>query len=284
MGAALDAPVDAPHGGHRRLHLGHGAVGRGDDVRRCPRQATQRIGPVVRVVGDPGHDLGVGRLDEESADPGDEARDVGHDLPGDRVGTEEPGIARVVERVGHGIVGVREEAHGAADDGAPEALEWRRGHDRCQPGLIPDAVGVVPAMNGAPPAARPPCALRPCRSRRAPRSCAASRGAACPRGGASRAPEAQPRGRPPHRCAPRTRGTSGPRSRCRSASSSSCRAGSARCCCSRSATKSSATARRSTDRVDVPEDAVAVRAHARLVPALARGWRPWLRSSRRRWT
>ena len=116
MGRPAHPRVRAPHRRHRRVHLRHGAVrGRGHVVRGS-RQASQRVLAVARVVGNAGHHLRMGRLDQQRADAPDERRHITHELPGDRARTEEPRISGVTERVGKGVIGMREQPLGLTDD------------------------------------------------------------------------------------------------------------------------------------------------------------------------
>ena len=119
----------AAEGGHAYEHRG-------------ALQASRRVLLVAGVLGDPRHNQGVQRLEEQRADAADEhGPEVGVHLSGDTVGVEEGGLG-----VGHGRRGLTAQADGAphvvgdvAPDGAgqrpeqPPRCERQLGAERSRP-------------------------------------------------------------------------------------------------------------------------------------------------------
>jgi hypothetical protein len=74
------------------------------------------------MVAHTGYDLGMGGLDEQSADASDEGGDVADDAPGHRPRSEEARIPAVGETMGKGIGSMTKRGGGRRDDSTPDTV------------------------------------------------------------------------------------------------------------------------------------------------------------------
>ena len=126
-GGALHPLVDAAHGSDRGLGLvGRAEGGRADEPAGAV-QSSERIAPVVGVVGDARHGERVHGLQQQGPDAADDHRRVGVDLEGGAVGTEQAGVVGEGHRPLDHIVAAGQDATDATAELHAEIFEGGRG-------------------------------------------------------------------------------------------------------------------------------------------------------------
>jgi len=123
MRGSLNRPMGAAHESDSALYLGYCPKRRGGDVRRRARQPTEWILAIAGMVDHTCHDLGMGGLNQKSADAADECCGVADDGPRDRIRTEEAGVSFVRKRLDQRVWGVGKEAGCRRNDPIAEGIE-----------------------------------------------------------------------------------------------------------------------------------------------------------------